>query len=421
MRVNIYQFTHMNNNLFFDMRVLFLQRKPKNDLKGIVYIQCRITLNRKRCTPFSTGVACDPLFFNAKLQKITGNDLQNLKLTEIKRKIEVMNLDLENKGVPLTAETLKQYYLGKKVVELTLEKVLAMYLAHRLEMTLPNAKGKILLSMETYKADGYFANNLRLFLKEKGLTHTTPKEVTPKMCIDFYYWLQSAKSSGMTYAYKKSHQLTALMDYAVVEGFAPYNPLKSVKLKKDKKEDPISLEPYQVEILWNYKFENANLRKVADYALLQIYTSFAYSDLKSFDPSKDIQVDLQLNGAEFINKNRRKSGTKSLLPLLPRAKELIERYTNIVEGQKVFTLKVMTNSDYNKFLKVIEAIPDFNFGIPFTTHLFRRTYGCLRLYSGVDIFRVSKEMGHKNVQETIDNYAVLLRKMEMAKELGKAV
>jgi site-specific recombinase XerD len=240
----------------------------------------------------------------------------------------------------------------------------------------------------------------------------TPKEVTPKIFMDFFYWVQLHKKTTRTYAVKTSYTLKALINYAVLEGYAPYNPLLSVKLKKGAKKEPEALTPAQVETLYNYKFESHLLQKVADYALLQCYTGLAYSDLKEFDPFKHIEVDPKYG--EFINKNRKKTDTKSLLPLLPRAKEIINKYIVIENGETKFTLKIMANSLYNQYLKVIES--KLNFGVHFTTHICRRTYGALRLDTGIDIFRVSKEMGHKNIQETIDNYAVLLRKLEISKE-----
>jgi len=101
------------------LSILFWIRKSKSEKAVHGTIMCRITYNMVRANDFSTSVRCNLSDWNAQRQVLRGNSKEaqamNNLLEMIKVGIKHKALELEAAGQLITADALKDAYLGKKI------------------------------------------------------------------------------------------------------------------------------------------------------------------------------------------------------------------------------------------------------------------------------------------------------------------
>jgi site-specific recombinase XerD len=102
-----------------------------------------------------------------------------------------------------------------------------------------------------------------------------------------------------------------------------------------------------------------------------------------------------------------KTDTRSNIPLLPMAEEIIAKYKEhpqcLNEGK---LLPVLSNQKMNSYLKEMADVCGINKQLTF--HIARHTFATtVTLTNGVPIESVSKMLGHKNLRTT-QHYAKIL-------------
>lgn len=386
------------------MKILFLQKKAKKNTKNEAPIYCRITLNGIRGNEFSTGVFCPVTHFDNKRQTIRNDDIGNSKLLQLKKKIDTIFIELENKGEYITPVLLGEYANGKKQLNVTLIALLTEYM--KLRERLYNI-GKI--SFGTFRTSRIRCNNIAEYLTNTKQRNILIGDVRPKFAEDFYHWMLEHKGAE-AYTCKNLQTLSAAIDYAVKEEYIKYNCLKSCRFSRGEAKKIVYLMPNDVEQLQKYKFDNEALQRAADLFLLQCYTGFTFSDLGIFNPMLHIETDKY---GDWISYGRFKTGRDADLPYTLKAKAIIKKYTNkklLDNGGLKLPLISLTN--YNKHLKSIAIALDFKINL--TTHIGRKTFGCIALNDGYTIESVSHMMGHKSIKTTQEHYARILRRRIIA-------
>ncbi len=114
---------------------------------------------------------------------------------------------------------------------------------------------------------------------------------------------------------------------------------------------------------------------------------------------KDIKT-LNLKDIEdnLIKMDRAKTGNKFVVPLLPQALELIDKYADYENTSKPI-FPVLSNQKMNSNLKLIQEIVGINKSL--TTHIGRQTCATsITLANGVPIETVSKMLGHTKIATT---------------------
>ncbi|WP_339882809.1 site-specific integrase [Polaribacter vadi] len=108
---------------------------------------------------------------------------------------------------------------------------------------------------------------------------------------------------------------------------------------------------------------------------------------------------------------RKKTKTKSSIPLLPVAEIIIRKYEqhfDIINSDKI--LPILSNQKMNAYLKEIADLCEINKNLTF--HLARHTFATtITLSNGVPIESVSKMLGHKSLKTTQHYAKVLDRKV----------
>jgi integrase len=158
--------------------------------------------------------------------------------------------------------------------------------------------------------------------------------------------------------------------------------------------------------IYNKRFSSERLTLVKDIFIFSCYTGLAYIDVKGL---KKDHIAIGIDGEKWIFKNRQKTDTKSKIPVLPIAQEIIQKYENHPRCLNEDTiLPILTNQKMNSYLKEIGDLCDISKEITF--HMARHTFATsVTLTNGVPIETVSKMLGHKNIQTT-QHYAKILDK-----------
>lgn len=364
------------------MRLNYICRASKARKNGLSPIELSIIINGDR-TIITLDRYIKAASFNASTQKVRGDKDVNEYLETIRKKcysIENELIKIDSLDIDTFVYSFKNGITGKE------DTLLKIYDKHNELYKGSVLSGKV-DNTAIYK---YRKSRERLasYIKTLGKDDIKLKDITPAFCTGYHnYCLSSLKSSTVA---KELKMFKRVLQFAVDERYIDVNPFQ-IKIKTDKLEyHPLTVQ--EIDKLWNYKISNERIEKVRDCFIFQCYTGLSFCDMVTLtrDDIKD----------GVIYKNRRKTDVKSIIPLLPISKSILEKYD--------YQLPVISNQKYNQYLKVLGDLCECRMTLH--SHLARHTYATMLLNKGVDMVTVSKTMGHSNSKITETIYA------EMRKE-----
>ncbi len=218
---------------------------------------------------------------------------------------------------------------------------------------------------------------------------------TEHIALLYRHW----KSQGSTpeSLRKRVGYIRRVLKFAQAKGYIKVNPASFFRAPAMPSAEPVTLCDIEQHKLRTVKLPR-ELSKVRDLALMQICTGFAYVDLMAFRKEWLTTI----NGKRFIMAQRAKTAGTFIIPLLPEALEILERYQ--------YRLPHYSNAYYNRLLKMVAGRAQIQTNL--TTHVFRRTFGQNMLDTGLPMEAVSKMLGHKTIATTERYYArVKLKRM----------
>lgn len=155
-------------------------------------------------------------------------------------------------------------------------------------------------------------------------------------------------------------------------------------VKKAKPVDYLTME--EVQRIRTTNYSTPCLRRVADFAILEINLGLAYCDLVDIR-KEDIQ---QHGDTLYIKKKRMKTSVEYITIVNDEALAILEKYNYDI---------TITNAAYNRALKRVgkEAMIER----PLHSHMFRHTFAHQQLNEKhLNISTVSKMLGHTNLKQT---------------------
>lgn len=159
----------------------------------------------------------------------------------------------------------------------------------------------------------------------------------------------------------------------------------------------------EIQRMVEKEINNERLDLVKDIFLFCCYTGLAYADVKKLS-SNDVVIGI--DGNKWIKTNRTKTKTRSSIPILPTAENILEKYAEHPQVNAKRLLPVLSNQKMNSYLKEIGDRCEIQKNLTF--HLARHTFATtVTLSNGVPIETVSKMLGYKNLQTT-QHYAKIL-------------
>ncbi|WP_410220804.1 site-specific integrase [Pedobacter sp.] len=181
-------------------------------------------------------------------------------------------------------------------------------------------------------------------------------------------------------------------------------------------EDPevIPLELPQIKNILEKKMPAQVLEEIRDVFIFQCFTGFSYKDL--YELTRDCVKEVGIYNEKWLSRQREKTDVNEMVPLLPIALRIIEKYENHIYCTKNDRLlPVNSNSRYNRYLKEIANICGLNKRLH--THLARHTFADLMLNSDMPLEDVSKLLGHRSIRTT-QKYAKI-RKTRISRNLNR--
>jgi site-specific recombinase XerD len=212
--------------------------------------------------------------------------------------------------------------------------------------------------------------------------------------LERYFKQDKACNHNTTMKYIKN--LKRVVHFAIELGWLDKDPFQKFKtpIKEVKRE---ILTEEELEAIENKEITIPRLELVRDVFVFACYTGLAFIDIDLL--TKDNLV-RGIDGNLWIHTDRKKTGTKSHVPLLPKAKEILDKYKeHPISDNMGKLLPVFSNQKLNAYLKEIAGICGIKNNLTF--HLARHTFATtVTLLNGVPIETVGAMLGHKNLRTT---------------------
>lgn len=381
--------------------ILFYPKRSDCDKNQRAPVYMRITVDGRR-SEISTHRKVDPKKWNHKGGKLRGTkgevkELNNY-LDFLKSKVYDAYLELKKDGEEISSKAIKNEYLGiRNKKHLLLE----TFMEHN--NRLKNLVGKD-YSISTVKKYETTQRHIENFVHSHfKLKDILIDKVDHQFIIDFEYYLKGTKKCNHNSTVKYIKIFKKIVLLALANNWITINPFLNykVRLKEVKRE---YLSSQEIQTMLDKDFRMARLNLVRDIFIFSCYTGLSYADVKKLSKNNLVKG---IDGEMWIKTNRTKTHTKSNIPLLPIAIEILNKYKNhLYVKDKDILLPVLSNQKSNAYLKEIADLCGITKNL--TTHLARHTFATtVTLANGVPIESVSKMLGHKSLRTT-QHYAKIL-------------
>ncbi|WP_299159437.1 site-specific integrase [uncultured Eudoraea sp.] len=372
----------------------------KTNKRGLCPISCRLTLNGIR-KPFATGLFINPKEWNSKQQKaisISNRGSQiNRQLEIITAEISRTYLQLQLAGDEFSVEDIFNNYIGKPTAKDvgTIE-----YFKEFLDK-----KKKLIgidIQLATWKKFNYAYSQVQDFIKWKYCKHDFPlSKLKLQFLHDFEYYLKIERNQSQVTINKCIQRFRKPIKEALGEGYLEKDPFVLHKPGRVRK-TVVFLTKDELEKLEKHHFSQPRLQLVKDLFIFCCYTGLAYNEMANLKKEHIIKG---FDGNEWIQMKRQKTGKMISVPLLPKAKAIVDYYKEVGN----LALPKFSNQKINSYLKEIAEIVGINKAI--SHHMARKTFAStVLLYNDVPMEIVSELLGHSSIKITQQYYGKIVQK-----------
>ena len=387
--------------MFQTFSLLFFLQKNKISQDGRAPIYMRITVNGKR-SQISIGRKIEVSKWNKQAGKVIGRTAEfrdlNRYLDNIRNKVYSIQEKLLRNNEDITALKIKNIYQGKGDKKKMLLKI---FEDHNNQMAKLVGKEYAPGTLERYKTA---KSHLSEFIKFEYKSEDIPVSgIDNKFINGFEYYLKTERNCSHNTSVKYITNFKKIVRIAYANDWIIKDPFLNWKARL-KTVDREFLSKEEIQALVDKEISMMRLELVKDIFLFSCFTGLAYVDVAKLT-KEDIVIGI--DGEKWIKTKRQKTKTRSNIPLLPLAQQIIEKYKGhiiVKSGHKL--LPVLSNQKMNAYLKEIADICEINKNLTF--HLARHTFATtVTLTNGVPIESVSKMLGHKSLKTT-QHYAKIL-------------
>lgn len=340
-------------------------------------IYLRVTINGVR-TEISTNRKINPALWNKSLQRVRGNNDVNTTLNNLLSKVErhFSNLDIKDEKV-----SVHQILNELKGIGVNQMSLFNAYEYHIANITKLIGIDFTATTIKRYKSS--FAS-LKRYLKNTDIKLC---DLDHEFISEYYSYIKTTDKLQHNSATNIIKNLYRVVNVAVKNNWLTSNPFKDFSCNYVNPTRQYLTES-EIDTLVNKVFAIDRLTKVRDAFVFQIYTGLSFSDMETFTIDN---IELGVDGKQWIIINRRKTGVRSAVPILPRALAILQKYNT--------KLPVCSNQRMNGYLKEIADLCQIS--KPLTTHIARHTFATtITLSHGVPIETVSKMLGHSDIKTT---------------------
>lgn len=394
----------MKENQF--MSILFWLYTQKTDDSGKAPIYCRITLEGNR-TQFSTAKRVEKKYWNSEANKV---NIKSPDAVTINEDLESIKGDLRNifnqlsaTNEHVTGDMVKMKYTGKDQEKKTIMELFKFN--HALWHEKYKQKKAALKTVQRFAT--VKIKITRFLQKEYNVSDKPLSSLNSAFAINFQHYLtihENLIENTINIYLRFAKQVFKL---GVAKKWIVENPFRDTKTPYRHPQREI-LNMNELKTLSTVYLPNKRLDEVRDAYVFACYTGFAYIDTANLTPDNII---IGMDGNKWIKTNRQKTSMPELVPLLPPALEIIEKYKDhpyCVAYNKL--LPILSNQKYNKNLKQIATFARIKKNL--TTHIARHTFATtILLDNDVPLETCSKLLGHSSIRSTQIYAKVSLKKL----------
>lgn len=381
--------------------LLFYVKKSKTVANGTAPIYLRITIDGK-ITELAAKRYILPEKWNPAAQKVNGTSEEvkalNAYLKTLEQRVyEAQHQMIKDKAV-ITADNLKHKLHGSEERHRTLIPIFADH----------NKKVEALLNdefapgtLERYKTS--LKHTVDFLLWKYNVSDIDIKKIDHAFVTEYEFYLRSVRKCNNNTAVKYIKNFGKIIRLCIANGWLDKNPFVNYKAKV-KEVERAYLVQEEIQAIADKEFATERLNQVKDIFLFSCFTGLAYIDVRKLTKNN---ISIGIDGEKWIYTNRQKTDTRTNIPLLPMAEEILNKYKHhpqcLNEGK---LLPVLSNQKMNSYLKEIADLCEINKELTF--HIARHTFATtVTLTNGVPIESVSKMLGHKNLRTT-QHYAKII-------------
>jgi len=383
----------MNNH---KIRVLFViaHNRIKKNNKAPIY--CRVTYNKSR-KQFATGIFIEPKNWNNIKQKILPiselNTLLNNKLSLIYQQIDKAFLMLQILQNDFDVDDIYRKYKGEDSKEEI--SILGAYDLH-------NDKTKKLIGIDfnqlSWSRYVESRRKVALFItKSYKRKDVRLKDLDLKFIKDLEYFFKTELKLKQATVYRSIQRVKKIIQFAIAENYLKKDPFHLYKNKKYKTVI-VYLTDEELKRLEKHTFSQIRLQQVKDLFIFCCYTGLAYTEMTTLTTNN---IEVGFDGNEWIRMIRKKTNREISIPVLPKAKEILEKYEH--------KLPKISNQKFNSYLKEISIL--LNIDKKLTHHIARKTFATtVLLFNDVPMEIVSELLGHSNMNITQAHYGKIVQR-----------
>lgn len=350
----------------------FRVRNQQCDKNGLVGIELMININGKR-----SAVQLPMKVYPDEFKRMRASKRANYINTYCEQeRVKVFGIvsQLQSLGKEVTTETVKNIYKnGFRKNSYRISDLREDY------TKIIDKRRGVDLSENVYNKYIRTMNYIETFLKNKECANITQNDMK-SLATDMKAKYQNSTFANVWVIVKTF--ITFGIHNNKVNGENLFATIKVVK--KPKPVEYLTVE--EVDRLRTTEYTSPRLRRVADFAILEINLGLAYCDLVDIK-KEDIQ---QHGDTLYIKKKRMKTNVEYISIITEEALSILEKYDYNIS---------ITNQCYNKYLKKVGEQAQID--RPMHSHIFRHTFAHQQLNEKhLNISTVSKMLGHTNIKQT---------------------
>jgi len=323
----------------------------------------------------------------------------NYFLEQLRHKVYEHQQDLIARNKVVSSTSLKNAFL--KVEDDDHITLLQAYEEHNSDLKLKIDKG---VSRSTYIRHTTSKTHLERFIQsEYKKNDILLRDIDHIFIVKYETYLRVKRNCNNNTTVKYIRNLGKIIREAIKRDWIKVDPFRNIKLKTEEVDKPF-LNRIEFDAILNKKLEIQRIAQVRDVFIFCCFTGLAFVDVKSLT-QRDLETGF--DGNLWIRKQRHKSKQWAHIPLLPIAKQIIERYSNNPDCiRKGVLLPVPSNQKMNAYLKEVADLSGINKNL--TTHCARHTFATtVTLANGISMESTSKMLGHSSLVMT-KKYARIL-------------
>ena len=373
--------------------VIFYLKREKLKKDGTYPVMGRITVDGTQCQ-FSCKVDCNPDLWETKGGRAIGKSVMarnvNMELDKIKARIDKYYKEIVDRDNFVTAEKVKNAFLGLEFRQQTLMTTYAQWIANYEKQVEGGLKAP--KTLHKYKSVYQHVNDFLRF--HYHVSDIALKEIEPSFISDFEIYLKTEKHLAHNTVNIYVKPIMMLMHRAHENGWVTRYPFGEYKIGKAEV-DKGFLTKNELQAMMNLPIQNPQRCLVRDLFIFCCFTGISYIDLKNL--RKENIVKNPVDGSLWIHTHRQKTGVAENVKLMSLPLEILKKYDGLCEDDHVFAVPNFTSisSRLNTVAKLCGIKKHL------TWHMSRHTMATVVcLANGMPLEVVSSVLGHKSIEST---------------------